>query len=164
MSTASALLQPKEVTSPKKQLRSTLVSRNVTVAGHRTSIRLEPEMWSGLSEMCRRERTNLHEICTYVGESKHEDTSLTAAIRVYIMNYYRVAASEEGHAKAGHGSIMRMASAPIASANSSHTPNTVARQPQAQPMMQSAPVQRAPVTTGPFMIGMGRMNSNGTIR
>jgi len=83
--------------------RSTLVSRNVTIAGHRTSVRLEPEMWSGLSEICRRERASLHEIGTAVAMRKQESTSLTAAIRVFVMTYFRVAATEDGHIKAGHG-------------------------------------------------------------
>jgi len=87
----------------KLPAHSTLVSRNVTIAGHRTSVRLEPEMWSGLSEICRRERAKLHEICTSIAMRKHEDTSLTAAIRVFVMAYFRVAATEEGHIKAGHG-------------------------------------------------------------
>lgn len=87
----------------KAQPRSTLVSRNVTISGHRTSVRLEPEMWSGLKEICRRERATLHEICTIVASRKEEKTSLTAAIRVFVMAYYRAAATEEGHVKAGHG-------------------------------------------------------------
>lgn len=86
-----------------KAPRSTLVSRNVTIAGCRTSIRLEPDMWSGLSEICRRERGTLHQICTLVAGRKKENTSLTAAIRVFVMSYFRAAATEEGHSKAGHG-------------------------------------------------------------
>ncbi|MDE1900037.1 MAG: ribbon-helix-helix domain-containing protein [Alphaproteobacteria bacterium] len=84
-------------------MRSTLVSRNVTVAGNRTSVRLEPEMWDGLQEICRRERVNMHQICTAVSGQKRAATSLTAAIRVFIMRYFRQAATEDGHNKAGHG-------------------------------------------------------------
>lgn len=97
---ASELSQPDE---KRKTAPSTLVSRNVTIAGHRTSVRLEPEMWSGLGEICRRERAKLHEICTSVAMRKHENTSLTAAIRVFVMAYFRTAATEDGHLKAGHG-------------------------------------------------------------
>lgn len=86
-----------------KPMRSTLVSRNMTIAGHRTSVRLEPEMWSGLSEICRRERASLHEIGTSVAMRKQESTSLTAAIRVFVMAYFRSAATEDGHVRAGHG-------------------------------------------------------------
>ncbi|MGB9152721.1 MAG: ribbon-helix-helix domain-containing protein [Alphaproteobacteria bacterium] len=84
-------------------VRSTLVSRNIVVSGHRTSVRLEPEMWDGLREICRRERSNLHQICTSVSLQKIDESSLTASIRVFVMRYYRNAATEEGHSKAGHG-------------------------------------------------------------
>jgi predicted DNA-binding ribbon-helix-helix protein len=67
---------------PAPQGRSGLVSRNVTVEGHRTSTRLEPDMWLALGDICKRERTNVHEVCTAVAERKHADSSLTAAIRV----------------------------------------------------------------------------------
>lgn len=83
--------------------RSTLISRNVTINGHRTSVRLEPEMWTSLNEICRRERATPHEVCSAIASHKEEHSSLTAAIRVFVMKYYRVAATEEGHAKAGHG-------------------------------------------------------------
>lgn len=79
-----------------------LVSRNVTVSGHRTSVRLEPEMWGGYEEICRREGRTIHEICSMVDQRRH-GSSLTAALRVFIMLYFRIAATEEGHAEAGHG-------------------------------------------------------------
>ena len=87
----------------KEHLRSTLVSRNIVISGRRTSVRLEPEMWDGLREICRRERSTMHQMCTSVSLQKLEDTSLTAAIRVFVMRYFRHAATEEGHSKAGHG-------------------------------------------------------------
>ncbi|HEU0118665.1 MAG TPA: ribbon-helix-helix domain-containing protein, partial [Alphaproteobacteria bacterium] len=59
--TPQSPMTPANQETPSKTVRSTLVSRNVTIAGHRTSVRLEPEMWSGLSEICRRERATLHE-------------------------------------------------------------------------------------------------------
>jgi predicted DNA-binding ribbon-helix-helix protein len=83
--------------------RSTLISRNVVVSGRRTSIRLEPEMWDGLREICQRERSTVHQICTTVSLQKQDKTSLTAAIRVFVMRYFRLASTEEGHARAGHG-------------------------------------------------------------
>lgn len=83
---------------------TSLVIRNVTVDGHRTSVRLEPEMWDALSEICRRERCSIHNLCTLVSASKQGPGSLTAAIRVFIMSYYKNAATEPGHNIAGHGS------------------------------------------------------------
>lgn len=91
-----------EATKPMRT-KSSLVSRNVTIAGHRTSVRLEPEMWNGLAEACRRECATMHEVCTVIASHKPTGTSLTAAIRVFVMAYYRAAATEDGHNRAGHG-------------------------------------------------------------
>lgn len=94
--------------SDNKEARSTLVSRNVTVFGRRTSIRLEPEMWEALKYVSRKEKCTIHNICTLVYLRKQSNTSLTAAIRVFLMLYFRAAATEDGHQKAGHGSFDRM--------------------------------------------------------
>lgn len=83
--------------------KSSLISRNVTVGTHRTSVRLEPDMWNGLREVCRREHVSMHDIATAVSTRKAPNTSLTAAIRVFVMAYFRAAATEEGHSRAGHG-------------------------------------------------------------
>ncbi|NBX74755.1 MAG: hypothetical protein EBZ69_05255 [Alphaproteobacteria bacterium] len=88
---------------PRIRGRSSLLSKNVMIAGHRTSMRLEPEMWEALADIGLRERANVHEICTAVAARKHPDASLTAAIRVFIMAYFRAAATHEGHTRAGHG-------------------------------------------------------------
>lgn len=88
--------------------KSTLVSRNITVFGRRTSVRLEPEMWMALRELAKRERCSIHDICTLIYVRKNENTSLTAAIRVFIMLYFRAATTDEGHRRAGHGNFEYM--------------------------------------------------------
>ena len=82
---------------------SSLVSRNVRVNGHRTSLRLEPEMWELLADIAAREDSTISRICTRIDEVRGSAGTLTAAIRVWIAAYYKAAATEEGHAKAGHG-------------------------------------------------------------
>jgi predicted DNA-binding ribbon-helix-helix protein len=81
---------------------STLVNRNVTVAGHRTSIRLEPAMWEALRQICEREHKAPNELVTEI-DGQRVESSLTAAIRVYILRYFSAAATDEGHRLAGHG-------------------------------------------------------------
>jgi predicted DNA-binding ribbon-helix-helix protein len=81
---------------------STLVNRNVTVAGHRTSIRLEPAMWEALRQICEREHKPCNELVTEIDRQRVE-SSLTAAIRVYLLRYFSAAATDEGHRLAGHG-------------------------------------------------------------
>lgn len=83
---------------------TSLVIRNVTIDSRRTSIRLEPEMWQALTDICKREHCSVHNICTMIASVKNGPGSLTAAIRVFIMGYYRDAATEDGHNMYGHGS------------------------------------------------------------
>ncbi len=83
--------------------QSSLVSRNITILGRRTSIRLEPEMWNSLNDIADREKCSIHDICGLVFTRKSQETSLTAAIRVFLVLYYRAAATELGHKNAGHG-------------------------------------------------------------
>ncbi len=92
----------------EKNFKSTLISRNITVLGHRTSVRLEPEMWLALKEISIRENCSIHDICSLIHLNKNEKTSLTAAIRVFLMLYYRAASTEEGHIRAGHGNFDNM--------------------------------------------------------
>ncbi|HLF58592.1 MAG TPA: ribbon-helix-helix domain-containing protein [Alphaproteobacteria bacterium] len=70
------------------QSRSTLVNRNVTVNGHRTSMRLEPAMWEALEDICRRENRTIHDFCSLV-DTQRTQSSLTAAMRVFILGYFR---------------------------------------------------------------------------
>ncbi|MCA8908335.1 MAG: ribbon-helix-helix domain-containing protein [Rhodospirillaceae bacterium] len=71
-------------------MTSTLLSRNITVDGHRTSIRLEPEMWEALDEICRREALSIHDFCSLVDQQRCA-SSLTAAVRVALLTYFREA-------------------------------------------------------------------------
>jgi predicted DNA-binding ribbon-helix-helix protein len=72
---------------------SSLVIRNIVVAGHRTSVRLEPTMWEALHEIARQRETNLNELVTEI-DRRRDASSLTAAIRVYIVDFYRSAAMQ----------------------------------------------------------------------
>ena len=88
--------------------KTTLVSRNITISGRRTSVRLEPEMWTALREIAKRENCTIHDICTLISMRKNGRTSLTAAIRVFLMLYFRASSTEEGHRRAGHGNFDQM--------------------------------------------------------
>lgn len=96
---------------------SGLISRNVTVRGRRTSMRLEASMWDALSEICRREHVRAADICTRLATAKSPALTLTAALRVFIASYFRDAATEEGHARAGHGAAAGMKVIPLAPAS-----------------------------------------------
>jgi len=65
-------------------------------------------MWRALEDIAARERGTIHDICSLVAETKKPETSLTAGVRVFLMLYYKAAATEEGHMRAGHGDIENM--------------------------------------------------------
>ncbi|MCZ6448149.1 MAG: ribbon-helix-helix domain-containing protein [Alphaproteobacteria bacterium] len=85
---------------------TTLVNRNVTIEGRRTSLRLEPTMWDAFDEICHRETITRNQLCETIYQFKHAST-LTAGVRAFVVNYYRAAATEDGHASMGHGALYR---------------------------------------------------------
>ncbi len=90
--------------SPDNQL----ISRNITINAHRTSIRLEGHMWHAFDEVCQREGLSAHDLCALIDKGRH-GASRTAAVRAFIVSYFRAAATDEGHRQAGHGSAAEVA-------------------------------------------------------
>jgi predicted DNA-binding ribbon-helix-helix protein len=84
------------------------VIRNVKVHGHRTSVRLEPQMWDSMTEICRRELCTPHDVYSYVAERKPPHNSLSSSLRVFMLEYFRKSSTEDGHMSAGHGRNMFM--------------------------------------------------------
>jgi len=83
-------------------------------------MRLEPELWDALGEICGREGMPLGELVRRVeGRSGR-----TSAVRVYTLAYFREAATEEGHRLAGHG---QKAAKPSASNGGNGHPHQEAR-------------------------------------
>ena len=84
--------------------QSGLINRNVTVNGRRTSIRLEPEMWDALAEIAKRENVSVSDVVSRIDRNaRHRGSGLTARVRVFVLGYFRAAATEQGHMNAGHG-------------------------------------------------------------
>ena len=65
-------------------------------------MRLEPEIWDALQEICKRENVALGDLVQQV-EGKGGEGGRTSAVRVFVFQYYRAAATEQGHSAAGHG-------------------------------------------------------------
>jgi predicted DNA-binding ribbon-helix-helix protein len=81
---------------------SRLVNRNVIAERGRTSMRLEPELWEALLEICDREGQDMSSLVRKVEQNGHAG-GRTSAVRVFVMSYFRDAATEAGHSEAGHG-------------------------------------------------------------
>lgn len=69
-------------------------------------MRLEPELWDALLEICEREGQDMSSLVRGI-ESTAPVGGRTSAVRVYVLNYFRAAATDAGHVSAGHGSLMR---------------------------------------------------------
>lgn len=75
----------------EKNNQAHLVCRNVTVNGRRTSLRMEPLLWASLREIAERESMTINRICSEI-DQRRGHANLTAALRVFIISYYRNAA------------------------------------------------------------------------
>jgi predicted DNA-binding ribbon-helix-helix protein len=65
-------------------------------------MRLEPEVWDALREICLREGMDLGELIQRIEETGDEG-GRTSAVRVHALQYFRAAATNDGHRAAGHG-------------------------------------------------------------
>jgi predicted DNA-binding ribbon-helix-helix protein len=63
--------------------------RSLTIAGHRTSVSLEPEFWSALADLATAKNKSvaalIDEIDKKRSETGRKQTSLSSAIRLYVL-------------------------------------------------------------------------------
>jgi predicted DNA-binding ribbon-helix-helix protein len=65
-------------------------------------MRLEPELWDALLEICQSERWDMSQLVREI-EAAGRSGGRTSSVRVFVLEYFRAAASEPGHEAAGHG-------------------------------------------------------------
>jgi len=76
-------------------VNNSLISKNVTVNGRRTSLRLENASWLALGDICKFEDVSLHVLCSMI-EQQRQGSSRTSAVRAFIVSYFRKAAIDAG--------------------------------------------------------------------
>jgi predicted DNA-binding ribbon-helix-helix protein len=69
-------------------VRSRLVSRNFSIRRVQTSMRLQPEFWHALQEICQREAISLDELIA-LAVGVRPDGGRTSAVRVFVVSYFR---------------------------------------------------------------------------
>ena len=67
-----------------------LKKRNILIAGRRTSVTLEPQVWSILHDIAELQKCNIHELCSFIYERKNPESSLASAIRVFLLSYLHI--------------------------------------------------------------------------
>lgn len=105
-----------------------LKTRVLSLDGEAVTVRLEASYWHALGEICEREGMGIEELVADMRYRLAERTpkrrrlsnpsvspvSLANAVRVFVVGYFRRAATELGHTRAGHGHGELFLSTPIA--------------------------------------------------
>ncbi|MFD1944955.1 ribbon-helix-helix domain-containing protein [Paradevosia shaoguanensis] len=66
--------------------------RSLTIAGHRTSLALEPEFWAGLEAMAAARDLPLAAVIRDIDEGRDEP-NLSSAVRVAVLRWYQAGGS-----------------------------------------------------------------------
>ncbi len=70
-----------------------LICKNVIVNGRRTSMRLDRETWTSLSDICAREKVNIHDLCSRIDLIRGK-SGLSSATRLFVLTYFRYVLSK----------------------------------------------------------------------
>jgi predicted DNA-binding ribbon-helix-helix protein len=73
-------------------MKSTVVKRSIVLAGHKTSVSLEDPFWEGLKETAKAKRQSLSDLVSGI-DTDREHTNLSSAIRLFVLNHYKVVRS-----------------------------------------------------------------------
>jgi len=71
----------------EREGKSTIEKRSVLIAGHATSLSLEPEFWTALREIARRRGLSLNRLVAAVDAERRGN--LSSALRVFVLEAYR---------------------------------------------------------------------------
>jgi predicted DNA-binding ribbon-helix-helix protein len=72
-----------------------VAKRSLTIAGHRTSVSLEEPFWTALAEIAVARRTSVSALVASIDGRRPAHTNLSAAVRVFILDWYRASAARQ---------------------------------------------------------------------
>ena len=75
---------------------SKVAKRSIVIADHKTSVSLEDEFWSSLREIALTEGKLRKTLVTEI-DSQRGHANLSCAIRLYVIDYYRLRARMASH-------------------------------------------------------------------
>lgn len=68
---------------------------SLTLRGHRTSVTLEDEFWQAFQDIAAMRGMGINALATEIDTQRGLDSGLASAIRVFVLNHYRVGVSPE---------------------------------------------------------------------
>jgi predicted DNA-binding ribbon-helix-helix protein len=75
-------------------MKSSVVKRSISVAGHVTSISLEDEFWKSLREIAHERDETLSHLVGDIDGGRHGN--LSSAIRLFVLRHYRDQVDQQG--------------------------------------------------------------------
>ena len=66
-----------------------LRKRSVTIAGHRTSVSLEPDFWDALADIADSQKRPVAALISEIDRRSGRETSLSSAIRSFVLAHFR---------------------------------------------------------------------------
>jgi predicted DNA-binding ribbon-helix-helix protein len=75
-------------------MKSPVVKRSIVIAGHKTSVSLEDAFWKGLKEIAMGRSLTLSQLVEPI-DSERTRGNLSSALRLFVLDHYRVQISSE---------------------------------------------------------------------
>ena len=72
----------------RARMKSPIVKRSVVIEGHKTSVSLEDQFWSGLKEIAHARQMTVAKLISKIEEARHGN--LSSAIRLFVLDQVRI--------------------------------------------------------------------------
>jgi predicted DNA-binding ribbon-helix-helix protein len=69
-------------------MNSPVIKRSVIIGGHKTSISLEDEFWSGLKEIAQAQGATVAQTVTEIDKTRQR-SNLSSAVRLFVLDWVR---------------------------------------------------------------------------
>ena len=69
-------------------MKSPVVKRSIVLAGHKTSVSLEDEFWTGLKEIASKRLMTLSALVDSI-DAHRQQGNLSSALRLFVLDFYR---------------------------------------------------------------------------
>ena len=89
-------------------MKSPVVKRSIVIASHKTSVSLEDPFWDGLKEIAGDRDSTLSGLVDTIN-TERRDGNLSSAIRLFVLDHYRVQAGTGRTQASRHDLPMRAA-------------------------------------------------------
>jgi predicted DNA-binding ribbon-helix-helix protein len=76
-------------------MKSPVVKRSIVITGHKTSVSLEDAFWVGLKDIAGSRNMTLSELVASIDTDRRQG-NLSSAIRLFVLDHYRVLAGGAG--------------------------------------------------------------------